>query len=96
MLVNCMLDSSATHSFVHPRIVQSMETQLSQAAVLTVALENDSKVFFNDASKLDLKITAEGGFIVVSLYSTAYKGLHGLNFTFGFGTARWQCCCNCM
>ena len=43
MLVNCMLDSSATHSFVHPRIVQMTEVQPSEGAVLTVIVANDSK-----------------------------------------------------
>ena len=39
-----MLDSSATQSFVHPRIVQLTEVQPSQGAVLIVAVANGSKL----------------------------------------------------
>ena len=60
MLVKCMLDSGATHSFVHPRIVQSMETQPSEGAVLTVTVANGSKVLYKDVRILDLTFTAEG------------------------------------
>ena len=45
-----MLDSGAMHSFVHPRIVQLMETQLSEGAVLTVAVANSTKVLCKDVS----------------------------------------------
>ena len=48
MSAKCMLDSGSTHSFVHPRIVQSMEAQLSEGAVLTVTVDNGSKVLCND------------------------------------------------
>ena len=61
MLVNCMLDSGATHSFVHPRIVQAMEAQPSEGAVLTVTVANGSKVLCNDVPALNLMFTAEGG-----------------------------------
>ena len=59
MLVKCMLDSGATHSFVHPRIVQSMEAQPSEGAVLTVTVANGSKVLCNDVHALDLTFSAE-------------------------------------
>ena len=61
MSVNCMLDSGAMHSFVHPRIVQSMEAQPSEGAVLTVTVANGSKALCEDVHSLDLMFTAEGG-----------------------------------
>ena len=59
--VNYMLDSGATHSFVHPRIVQTTEAQPSEGAVLTVAVANSSKALCNDVRMLDLTFMAEGG-----------------------------------
>ena len=56
-----MLDSGATLSFVHPRIVQMMESQPSEGAVLTVTVENGSKMLCNDVRSLDLMFTVEGG-----------------------------------
>ena len=35
-----MLDSCTMHSFVHPRVVNSMGVESSQGAVLTVAMAN--------------------------------------------------------
>ena len=48
MSVNCMLDSGATHSFVHPRIVQMTESQPSEGGVLTVTVANGSKTLCED------------------------------------------------
>ena len=59
--VNCTLDSGATHSFVHPCIVQRTEAQPSEGAVLTVTVANGSKLLCNDVRLLDLMFTAEGG-----------------------------------
>ena len=53
MLVNCMLDSGATHSFVHLRVVQLMDVQLSEGAVLTVTVANGSKALCKDVHLLD-------------------------------------------
>ena len=61
MLVNCMLDSSAVHSFVHPRIVQSIGAQPSQGDMLTVTVANDSKLLCDDVSILDLTFMVERG-----------------------------------
>ena len=61
MLVNCMLDSGVTHSFVHPHIVQTMEVHPSEGAVLTVAMVNGSKLFCKDVCTLDFTFMAEGG-----------------------------------
>ena len=72
-----MLDSGATHSFVHPRIVQSMEAQLSEGAVLTVTVVNGSKVLCNDVRLLKLTFTAEGGDHQVTVSSQLYV-LNGL------------------
>ena len=59
--MNCMLDSGAMHSFVHPRIVQMMEAQPSKGAVLTVTVANGIKLLCNDVHPLDLTFMAEGG-----------------------------------
>ena len=59
--MNCMLDSGATHSFVHPHIVQTTAVQPSEGAVLTVTVANRSKLLCNDVCLLDLTFTAEGG-----------------------------------
>ena len=72
MLVNCMLDSGATHSFVHPRIVQMMEAQPSEGAVLTVTVANSSKLLCNDVRLLDLTFTAEGADRQVTVLSQLY------------------------
>ena len=70
--VNCMLDSSATHSFVHPRIVQTAEVQPSEGAVLTVTVANGSKVLCKDVHLLDLTFKAEGGHRQVTLSLQLY------------------------
>ena len=54
MLVNCMLYSGTTHSFVHPRIVQTMEAQPSEGAMLTVTVANGTKMLCKDVHTLDL------------------------------------------
>ena len=77
MLVNCMLDSSATHSFVHPRIVQTTEPQPSEGAVLIVTVSHGTKVLCNDVCLLDLTFMAEGGDrqVTVSLQLYVLDGL---------------------
>ena len=72
MSVNCMLHSGATHSFVHPRIVQTTEAQPSEGAVLTVMVENGSKLLCNDVRSLDLTFKAEGGDRQVTVSSQLY------------------------
>ena len=57
MLVNCMLDSGATQSFIHPRIAQPMEAQLLEGAVVTVTVANDTKVLCKDVHMLELTFT---------------------------------------
>ena len=75
--MNCMLDSGATHSFVHPHIVQTTEAQLSEGAVLTVIVANGTKVLCNDVHALNLMFTAEGGDpqVTVSLQPYVLDGL---------------------
>ena len=75
--MNCMLDSGATHSFLHPCIVQMMETQPSEGAVLTVTVANGSKLLSKDVRMLDLTFTAEGGDrqVTVSLQLYVLDGL---------------------
>ena len=77
MLVKCMLHSGAMHSLVHPRIVQSTEVQLSQGAVLTVTVANDTKLLCNDVHLLDLTFIVEGGDcqVTVSLQLYVLDGL---------------------
>ena len=72
MSVNCMLDSGATHSFVHPRIVQTMEAQPSEGAVLTVTVVNGTKVLCNDVRALNWTFTSEGGDRQVTVSSQLY------------------------
>ena len=70
--VNCMLDSGATHSFVHPRIVQRTEAQPSEGAVLTVTVANGSKLLCNDVRSLDLTFMVEDGDRQVTVSSQLY------------------------
>ena len=70
--MNCMLDSGATHSFVHPRIVQTTEAQLSEGAELTVTVANGTKVLCNDVCSLNLTFTVEGGDRQVTVLSQLY------------------------
>ena len=77
MSVNCMLDSGAMHSFVHPCIVQTTEAQPSEGAVLTVTMVNGSKLLLNDVRLLDLTFSAEGGNRQVTVSSQLYV-LNGL------------------
>ena len=60
MSVKCILDSGAMNRFVHPPIVQSMEAQPSEGAVLTVTVANGTKAFCKDVHTLDVTFTAEG------------------------------------
>ena len=87
MLVNCMLDSGAMHSFVHPRVVQITEVQPSESAVLTVTVANGNKATCHDVHMLDLRFTVEGGDCQVTISSQLYvlSGLQsdiilGMNF----------------
>ena len=70
--MQCMLDSNAMHSFVHPRIVQSTQVQLSEGAVLTVTVANGSKAFCKDVRSLALTFTVEGGDRQVTVSSQLY------------------------
>ena len=77
VLVNCMLDSGATHSFVQPRIVQMTKAQPSEGAVLTVTVANGSKLLCNDVRSLNLTFMVEGGDRQVTVSSQLYV-LNGL------------------
>ena len=70
--MTCMLDSGATHSFVHPCIVWITEAQPSEGAVLTVTMANGSKVLYNNVCLLDLTFTVEGGDFQVTVSSQLY------------------------
>ena len=72
MSVNCILNSGATHSFVHPHIVQTMEAQPSEGAVLTVTVANGSKLLCNGVHLLDLMFTVEEGDRQVTVSSQLY------------------------
>ena len=72
MSLNCMLDSGAMHSFVHPHIVQTTKAQPSEGAVLTVTVANGTKVLCNDVRALNLTFTAEGGDRQVTVSSQLY------------------------
>ena len=90
MLVKCMLDSGATHSFEHPRIVQPTEVQPSEGAVLTVTVANGTKALCKDVCMLDLTFTAEGGDRQVTVSSQLYV-LDGLqsNVILGIDFLKW-------
>ena len=85
-----MLDSGAMHSFVHLCIVQSMEAQLSEDAVLTVTAPNGSKALCKDIRKLDLTFTVEGGDrqVTVSLQLYVLDGLQS-NVILGMDFLKW-------
>ena len=72
MPVNCMLDIGATHSFVHPHIVQSTEVKPSEGAVLTVTVANGSKALCHDVRILGVTFTVEGGDRQVTVLSQLY------------------------
>ena len=101
MSVKCMLDSSAMHSFVHPRIVQSMEAQPSEGAVLTITVANGTKVLCKDVHMLDLQLTAAGGDCQVTVSSQLYvlDGLQsdvilGIDFLKWYNpSTSWIDCC---
>ena len=57
---------------VHPCIVQSIEAQRSEGAVLTVTVANGTKVLCNDVRMLNLTFTAEGGDRQVTVSSQLY------------------------
>ena len=61
VLVKCMLNSGATHSFFGPWIVQLTEAQPSEGAVLPVTVANSGKALCNDVRELDFTFAAEGG-----------------------------------
>ena len=96
-----MLDSGATHSFVHPRIVQTTEAQPSEGAVLTVTVANGTKVLCHDVRTLELTFTAEGGDRQVTVSSQLYvlDGLQsdvilGMDFLKWYNPSiSWVDCC---
>ena len=56
-----MLDSSAMHSFVHPRVIKLMGVEPSQGATLTVTVANRNQVLCSDVVELDLTFLVECG-----------------------------------
>ena len=56
-----MLDSGAMYSFVHPRVVKSMDVEPSQGAALTITVAKGDQVLCSDVVELDLAFLAEGG-----------------------------------
>ena len=54
MKVRCMLDSRATHSFVHPSVLCSMSATMSKGALLTVTVANGNKVEGSKVTELEL------------------------------------------
>ena len=61
MYVECMLDSGATHSFVHPKVIKLMGVEPSQGAALSITVANGNQVLCRDVVELDLTFSAEGG-----------------------------------
>ena len=72
-----MLDSSTTHSFVHPRVVKTMGVEPSQGAALTVTVAYRNQVLYGHIIELDLIFSFEGGDRQVVVHSCLYV-LEGL------------------
>ena len=58
--VSCMLDSGATHSFVHPRVVEKTSEATSKGQKLTVTVVNGSTSLSDDVLEVGLVFTAQG------------------------------------
>ena len=58
--VTCLLDSGATHSFVHPRVVSAMSVATSKGVKLTVTVANGNQVVCDDVVETGLVFTAQG------------------------------------
>ena len=58
--VSCMLDSGATHSFVHPRVVEKTSAATSKGQKLTVTVANGSTSLSDDVLEVGLVFTAQG------------------------------------
>ena len=56
-----MLDSGATHSFVHPSVVCSTFATMLKGVLLTVAVTNGKKVVFSEIAEVDLVYSAQDG-----------------------------------
>ena len=56
-----MLDSGATHSFIHPSVVCSMFETMSKGALLTVTVANGKQVECSEIAELDLVFQAQDG-----------------------------------
>ena len=55
-----MLDSGATHSFVHPRVVQKTSAATSKGKNLTVTIANGSTLVSDYVLKVCLVFTVQG------------------------------------
>ena len=55
-----MLDSGATHSFVHPCVVEKMSVATSKGQKLTVTIANCSTSISDDVLEVGLVFTAQG------------------------------------
>ena len=55
-----MLDSGATHSFVHPRVVEQTSAATSKGQKLTVTVANGSTSISDDVLEVGLVFTAQG------------------------------------
>ena len=58
--VSCILDSGATHSFVHPRVVIKTSTAMSKGQKLTVTVANGSTSISDDVLEVGLMFKAQG------------------------------------
>ena len=58
--VSCMLDSGATHSFVHPHVVEKTSAATSKGQKLTVTVANGSTSLSDDVLEVGLVFTAQG------------------------------------
>ena len=59
--VRYMLDSGATHSFVHPSVVCLTSATMSKGALLTLTVANGKQVEFHEATELELMFQVQDG-----------------------------------
>ena len=57
----CVLDSGATHSFVHPSVVSLTSVTMSKGALLTVTVANGKLLECNETAIVDLVFKVQDG-----------------------------------
>ena len=76
--VQCMLDSRATHSFVHPNVVCLTSATMLNGALLTVTVANGKQVDCSEVMELEFTFQVQDGGCQVRTKVVLY-GLDGLS-----------------